>query len=219
MRIVNYKRGYSLSFDCVIHGTIKMSKEEFDKVVEYLYANADEIRERYTYFQVDLLKDDLAKRIFKKDNSDNIKGFFVNVRVGATEAIVGHFKPRGTYRRGNYQLYIDDHTAVDEPKPKIDLLTNLEKDIVGNWYQPREWIQAQKGLGVVDCEYYNTTSSSGDWDGWFVQKVGGTYYLIGFSQENNWPISGFTLNTGEILATSNTPFEEEDIWDIYQNSF
>jgi hypothetical protein len=49
---------------------------------------------------------------------------------------------------------------------------------------------------VVDVELWDTTSSGGDWSGFFVQKIGKNFYVIDF-----WQDGGKTLFTGKILAS------------------
>jgi hypothetical protein len=47
-----------------------------------------------------------------------------------------------------------------------------------------------------------TTSSAGDWSGYIVQKINGTFYLIPFWQENRaWNGGGYTFGTGRALAS------------------
>lgn len=65
---------------------------------------------------------------------------------------------------------------------KGKLLLNKEYEIEGTWYAPVRYLR-DNFKSVVKAELYNTTSSCGDWDGWFVQKVGRKYYVITFSQE------------------------------------
>lgn len=79
-------------------------------------------------------------------------------------------------------------------------LENIERTIKGNWFKPREELKNYKS--VVQAEYIETTSSAGDWSGYFVQKIGNYYYYISFSQENNFPQSGFILHTGNVFAKS-----------------
>ena len=63
------------------------------------------------------------------------------------------------------------------------LLTNRTWDVEGTWYAPQKFL-TDEFAGVVRAELWNTCSSAGDWDGYFVQKHGGRYYLIRFWQEN-----------------------------------
>lgn len=64
-----------------------------------------------------------------------------------------------------------------------------------NWYGPSKALAEYPS--VTDVELYNTSSSAGDWDGWFQQKIGGRYYLIMFYQYNNYPNWGFSYNTDD----------------------
>lgn len=75
-----------------------------------------------------------------------------------------------------------------------NLLTARTYQVDGNWYAPEEFLQGFSS--VVKTELFNTTSSAGDWDGYFIQKILNRYYLIIFSQVNNgFGASGFTLYT------------------------
>ncbi len=64
---------------------------------------------------------------------------------------------------------------------------------------------------VKKFDWWNTTSSAGDWEGYIVQKLSGEYFLIPVFRENNYPRAGFTLSTGEIIAVfyPSMPSEEE----------
>lgn len=74
--------------------------------------------------------------------------------------------------------------------------TNIKNRVVcGNWNSPREWLSNHKSVLMAD--YYDQTSSAGDWSGYFVQKIGGKYGLFLFSQENRWPLGGYNLNINE----------------------
>lgn len=110
MKLINYKRGYNNTFDCSIHGTIKMDRKEFDSIVSYLYGDADKIRKDHAYFNSQLLKEDLARRIYIRNNRGIVQGFLINIRVSATEALVKQFNLNG-YKRGNYQIHVD--TSVE----------------------------------------------------------------------------------------------------------
>jgi hypothetical protein len=78
-----------------------------------------------------------------------------------------------------------------------NLLTNRKWQVDGNWYNPRYKLKEFKS--VVYAEYINTSSSAGDWDGLFIQKISNRSYAIPFFQKNNYPGSGFTLYTGELF--------------------
>lgn len=79
------------------------------------------------------------------------------------------------------------------------LLCDREWNVAGNWYAPLKKLESFKS--VCWAEYENQSSSAGDWDGFFVQKLGKRWNLIFFNQENNYPDEGFTLYTsGEPFA-------------------
>jgi hypothetical protein len=84
-----------------------------------------------------------------------------------------------------------------------NILTNRQYKIDGNWYAPRDYLQSYKS--VIKVELYNTMSSSGTWDGFFIQRIGKKLYMINFSQDNNFPRGGFTLYTGN----KNELYEDE----------
>ena len=74
------------------------------------------------------------------------------------------------------------------------LLLNECKDVEGTWYAPQKWLSEQRD--VVRAELWDTTSSAGDWSGYFVQKYNGNYWLIRFWQENLVDTPCFRLRTG-----------------------
>lgn len=64
-----------------------------------------------------------------------------------------------------------------------------------NWYAPLSefW---EKHKSITFAKFINQCSSSGDWDGFIVQKTGkNSVVAIGFSQENNYPHDGFSFYT------------------------
>lgn len=99
MKLINYKRGYNSTFDCSIHGTIKMTAIEWEQVYNRLLAEADTISKYHRYFNSQMLKDDVLRRIPTKT------GYFINIRVSATEALVKIYNLRN-YKRGNYQIEV-----------------------------------------------------------------------------------------------------------------
>ena len=121
MKLINYKRGYNNTFDCSIHGTIKMNREEFDNAIEYLFNDADRIRKEHSYFSSELLKDDVARRIHIKNSRGISQGFLINIRVSATEALVKHFNVKG-YKRNNYQIEVD--TSIENNFHYLNHLAN-----------------------------------------------------------------------------------------------
>ena len=76
------------------------------------------------------------------------------------------------------------------------LLTDREWEVEGTWYAPQRFL-TDEYPGVVRAELWNTTSSAGDWDGYFVQKHGRRWFLINFYQYNIAWTPYFKLTTGE----------------------
>jgi len=79
------------------------------------------------------------------------------------------------------------------------LLVNREWQISGNWHQPEHKFDDFKS--VRHSELWNTTSSAGDWTGFIIQKIKSRCYLIPFYQSNNYPRGGYTLTTGDLMAS------------------
>lgn len=94
------------------------------------------------------------------------------------------------------------------------MYTHKTKNIRGNWYAPLAFLKGLKR--TVDAELWEMSSSAGDWSGWFVTKANKKYWLIGFDQENNSPKEGFTLRTGDTIASWNHVITHEEIQSIYQ---
>lgn len=95
------------------------------------------------------------------------------------------------------------------------LLLNREYQVEGHWNRPRAFL-TENFKSVESAVLMQTSSSAGDWEGVFVQKLHGTYYVIPFSQENNYPSSGFTLRThDDIIASSRLPFTQQELEVIY----
>jgi len=94
-----------------------------------------------------------------------------------------------------------------------NLLLSREYKINGNWYAPEKYLKNFKS--VVKADLTNTCSSAGDWDGYFIQKIGNISYFILFGQSNNWPRAGFTLSTDDhVTASCVGDFNKEDIENI-----
>lgn len=92
----------------------------------------------------------------------------------------------------------------------IGLMTNKKGYTEeNNWYGPSR--ELAEYPSVTDVELYNTSSSEGNWDGWFQQKIGGRYYLIMFFQYNNYPGNGFRYKTdNKPFAISKKKFTIEE---------
>lgn len=69
-----------------------------------------------------------------------------------------------------------------------------------NWYSALDYFRKFKSVYLVD--FYDTCSSAGDWSGYVVQRIKNRFYMILFSQENNWPHSGYSVCTGENVIAS-----------------
>lgn len=95
----------------------------------------------------------------------------------------------------------------------MQTLENREFDVQGNWYEPSRMLRQYKS--VVAVYLVDTISSAGDWSGVLVQKVFSVFYVIPFSQTNNYPHSGFTLNTGDKIATCDKLLSEDELADMF----
>ena len=86
------------------------------------------------------------------------------------------------------------------------------------WYAPEEFFN--HFVSVINCDYWNTTSSAGDWSGYIVQKLNGWYYLIPFWQENRvWQGGGYTFGTGNILASrKGENISRDEIYEILEGA-
>ena len=89
------------------------------------------------------------------------------------------------------------------------LLTHKRYDVPGDWYHPKQ--QLLNKPSVILAEYYETSSSSGDWSGYFLQKIGQVYHLILFTQENLYPEDSFELVTGEVVHTFKSEPNKSDV--------
>lgn len=89
------------------------------------------------------------------------------------------------------------------------LLTHKRYVIAGDWYHPKAQLLSKSS--VVLAEYHETSSSSGDWSGYFLQKIGQAYYLISFTQENLYPEDGFELVTGEVIQKFKSEPNKSDV--------
>lgn len=89
------------------------------------------------------------------------------------------------------------------------LLTHKRYEVPGDWYHTKQQLLSKPS--VVFAEYYETSSSSGDWSGYFLQKIGRTYHLILFTQDNLYPEDGFELVTGEAIHTFKSEPNKSDV--------
>lgn len=66
----------------------------------------------------------------------------------------------------------------------------------GTWYKPAAYLLRFKS--VVGAGYIDTTSSAGDWTGYFIQKFGPKSYKVAiFSQENLYHLAGFDVHLSD----------------------
>lgn len=84
---------------------------------------------------------------------------------------------------------------MSHPAMLINRTYNLNQDDHVNWYTSLKHVRSYPSVRLVD--FYNTTSSAGDWQGYILQQIKGKYYLILFSQENNYPKYGYTIYTDD----------------------
>jgi len=100
MKLTNYYRGMATCFDCVIHGTIYMTKNEWSDVYNWF----SRVRKPFMYyddgsFRKNIFFDDVKKMIETK------RGWVLNIRVTPTEHLVKRYNLKN-YKRGNYQIFI-----------------------------------------------------------------------------------------------------------------
>jgi hypothetical protein len=93
MKLINYNYGFNNTFNCSIHGKIKINYNEFKKIFEYLSNN--NVKWGYKY----LFNEDILNAIPIKG------GYLFNIRVNATGLVVNHFNILG-YKRGNYMFEV-----------------------------------------------------------------------------------------------------------------
>ena len=89
------------------------------------------------------------------------------------------------------------------------LLLNECQDVEGTWYGPERWLREQRD--VKRAELWDTTSSAGDWKGYFVQKYRGRWWLINFWQESFMWTRCFRLTTANnpIASFDHEPTKDE----------
>lgn len=101
---------------------------------------------------------------------------------------------------------------AEDQIPCIHDLQKINHVVEGDWYAPQQFLQQL--YGVEKVEILDTTSSAGDWSGYFLvtneDETKPQLSLIPFSQENNFPKAGYTLHSGEIYDTF-SPEQEEDV--------
>ncbi len=80
-------------------------------------------------------------------------------------------------------------------------ITITQNDVAGRltWFSPAEYLK-RRYASVVDAGLYECSSSAGDWGGYLIQKIGRTFYLILFQQENLCPRNAFSVTTDDKWA-------------------
>lgn len=102
MKIINYNYGYISAFDCSIHGKIVVSKKEWLEAILFLKRGARRWLPSYPW-TVRVLREDILRGIKTK------RGNLYNIRVTATEAVVGKFEHTGKYKGANYMFEVREH--------------------------------------------------------------------------------------------------------------
>jgi len=97
------------------------------------------------------------------------------------------------------------------------LLTNRvynsnDYDVRDNWYAIENILKQFQSVKRV--ELFDTCSSAGDWQGYFIQYLNYKYYMIGFSQNNNYPRRGFTGYTTNVLCQSQDMIPPEICYNV-----
>jgi len=96
-----------------------------------------------------------------------------------------------------------------------NILTERIYMIPGGWHEPLKKLLDYPS--VVHADYIDTCSSAGDWGGMLFQRIGNRHYAIPFMQENNYPIPGFTLYTGDVFARFSGKLSSEIEHDILEH--
>ena len=106
---------------------------------------------------------------------------------------------------------MNKNNLLTSRKYVVDEKNSLDKRIT--WYSALHLLKNYKS--VVSAEWTNTSSSAGDWDGYLVQHIGNHNFLIPIFQENNYPRFGYTLYTGDLIASWKGEYKQDDALNIY----
>lgn len=75
-----------------------------------------------------------------------------------------------------------------------------------------------KFSSIVRIDFFDTTSSAGDWSGLIVQKIGKNKHVgIIFSMENMWCGDGFRVNTDDVYYDLPKNYTLNDLYDTYND--
>lgn len=111
-----------------------------------------------------------------------------------------------------------------------NILTNRNLVAI-NEYAPTRTSDVKQFLiwnyrSVRNVEFFDTTSSAGDWGGILVQEIGSKCYAIQFTMENRYPDDGFDIHTGNeyVRIDEKKKFDVEyllSVWKVcqYGNDF
>jgi len=107
------------------------------------------------------------------------------------------------------QLYLGIKVSLGDGSQPFEMVNDNSGT---GWFAPSRYLESLPG--VIRCELTDTTSSAGDWSGWFaVKSEDGSVALVAFSQENN-----AFRSPGYTLWTSDKPFaivdDESDIDEV-----
>jgi hypothetical protein len=105
-----------------------------------------------------------------------------------------------------------------------NILTNRNLVAI-NKYAPTRTSDVKQFLiwnyrSVINVEFFDTTSSAGDWGGLLVQDiVGGKCYAIQFTMENRYPDDGFNIYTGNdyIIIDEKKKFDVEYLLSVWKD--
>ena len=72
---------------------------------------------------------------------------------------------------------------------------------------------------VINVEFFDTTSSAGDWGGLLVQEIGSKCYAIQFTMENRYPDDGFDVHTGNeyVRIDEKKKFNEDYLLSVWED--
>jgi len=99
--------------------------------------------------------------------------------------------------KNNNPLYLG--MTVEFGDGSQDYSTTIANGRVG-WYTPRTYLREL--ANVVRADYIETSSSAGDWSGWYAVRVAeDRIEIVSFAQENLFPRA-----TGYVLQTGDAPF-------------
>lgn len=87
-------------------------------------------------------------------------------------------------------------------------------------FKTNGWMDAKdkfnKYPSVEMADYFDTSSSAGDWNGYVVQRINRYYYIIPFSQSNNYPYYGYTIQTAKPIVRLDHKPTAEMVWEYIE---